>query len=53
LAAINQEAYEGLDLKKVSQYGEYLEDMYNLSEEEAEEAARSIMKMNNGLETLT
>jgi hypothetical protein len=52
MGLINQEAYEGLDLAEIDAYGRYLADFYDVSQEGAEEAARSTMKANNGLKTL-
>ena len=51
-AAMNEEAWEGLDVEEVQQYSDYLEDAFGMAEEGAEEVARSVTKMNRGVETL-
>ena len=51
-AAMSKEAWEGLDVKEVEEYAEYLEETFDMTEEGSEEAARSIMKMNRGVENL-
>lgn len=51
-AAMNEEAWEGLDVEEVQQYSDYLEDTFGMAEEGAEEVARSVTKMNRGVETL-
>ena len=51
-AAINTEAWEDLDVAAVQEYASYLEDTFDFAEEESEEVARSISKMNKGVNTL-
>jgi hypothetical protein len=52
-AAINAEAWEDLDVAEVQEYATYLEDAFSMSEEESEEVARAVAKMNKGVETLS
>ena len=49
---INTEAWEGLEVEEVEEYAKYLEDVFGIAEEQSEEAARSIVKMNKGITTL-
>lgn len=44
---------EGLDTKELEEFSEYLQETADLTEEEAEIVARSTMKMNKGLDSLT
>ena len=52
-AAINTEAWDGLDVEEVGEYASYLEEAFGLAEEQAEEVARATMKMDKGIEALT
>lgn len=52
-AAMNTEAWDGLDTEEVQDYASYLEDAFGLAEEQAEEVARATMKMDKGIEALT
>ena len=51
-AAMQEEAYEGLDLDEIDEYSRYLQEVENLTKDVADETARAIMKMNRGVETL-
>ena len=51
-SAMNEEAWEGLDVEEVQNYASYLEDAFDMTEEGSEEVARSVMKMNRGVEDL-
>lgn len=52
-AAINTEAWDGLNVEEVGEYASYLEEAFGLAEEQAEEVARATMKMDKGIEALT
>lgn len=51
-SAMNEEAWEGLNVEEVQDYASYLEDAFDMTEEGSEEVARSVMKMNRGVEDL-
>ena len=53
LQKIDEEAGEGLDPDAVVEYTQYLKELGFTGEEMAEDMAKSIMKMNRGVETLT
>lgn len=50
---INTEAWDGLDTSEVQGYADYLKDTFDMAEEGATESARAIMKMNQGITTLS
>lgn len=51
--AITQEAWENVDADTAEAYSEHLQDTFGLFEEEAEEVARAVIKMNHGIQTLS
>ena len=52
-AAMNEEAWEGLDVEEVQAYADHLQEMGVEGEEAAEDIARGITKMNKGISTLS
>lgn len=49
---INQQRVAGLDLKELQDYSKGLQDALGLTEDEANEMARSTLRLNQGIETL-
>lgn len=52
MQAMTEEAWENVDVDAAAAYAEYLEDTFGTAEEQAEEVARAVIKMNNGITTL-